>query len=348
MEFILFFNIGILILIILLFNIKQIKSSFTNSKNDKLGTKYIESDSKETTFSKERKEKQIPREEDKARKLFDMGCKLSHEGKYEEAIEFFDKSILAKPNYAYAWYNKGDAFFYLSMYKEAMKCYKEVKDIDYDLYCAFGRRNEKIILKKKLENFNFNEERELFIKKENTVSKEDIVRKLFDISCILLNKGRYKEATEVYDRAVLIDPNHAAMLYYEKEKSIDPNSYFALNGKRVEDIDKMDGYEFEKFVGGLFKKRGYSVEHTSLSGDQGADLIISKLEERSVVQTKRHKGKVSNKAIQEVVASRMLYRCNSCIVVTNSYFTKSAIELGNVNNVKLIDRDELEFMIKYT
>ncbi len=114
---------------------------------------------------------------------------------------------------------------------------------------------------------------------------------------------------------------------------------------KINDIDVMNGYDFESFIGSLYEKMGYSVELTPKSGDQGADLIITKLGERTAVQTKNYKGKVSNKAIQEVVASKKYYGCTTCFVVTNSYFTESALELGEVNNVKLIDRDELNALI---
>ncbi len=118
------------------------------------------------------------------------------------------------------------------------------------------------------------------------------------------------------------------------------NKKFTIN-----DIDAMNGYDFESFIGSLYEKMGYSVEQTPKSGDQGADLIITKLGEKTAVQTKNYKGKVTNKAIQEVVASKEFYGCTTCSVVTNSYFTESALELGEVNNVKLIDRDGLNALI---
>jgi hypothetical protein len=110
-------------------------------------------------------------------------------------------------------------------------------------------------------------------------------------------------------------------------------------------IDGMNGYEFEDFVGNLYENMGYEVEKTSLSNDQGADLLVFKHGERTAVQVKNYASNVSNQAIQEVVASMKHYNCSSCHVVTNSYFTKSAVDLANSNGVKLIDRDELKLLI---
>ncbi|OPY25534.1 MAG: Restriction endonuclease [Methanomethylovorans sp. PtaU1.Bin073] len=117
------------------------------------------------------------------------------------------------------------------------------------------------------------------------------------------------------------------------------------NKLSVHEVDAMDGYEFEVFVGQLYQKMGYSVEQTPLSNDQGADLIISKYGEKTAVQVKNYTSNVGNGAIQEVVAAKNYYGCSSCIVVANSYFTKSAIELADANGVKLVDRDELNYLI---
>jgi HJR/Mrr/RecB family endonuclease len=114
---------------------------------------------------------------------------------------------------------------------------------------------------------------------------------------------------------------------------------------KMSDIDVMSGYEFESFLKQLFEKMGYQVKHTSLSGDQGADLIISKLGEDSVVQAKRYDQKISNKAIQEVVASIKCYKAHKGIVVSNNEFTNSARELASINGIELIDREGLNQLI---
>ncbi|KPK99322.1 MAG: hypothetical protein AMJ91_08200 [candidate division Zixibacteria bacterium SM23_73_3] len=107
----------------------------------------------------------------------------------------------------------------------------------------------------------------------------------------------------------------------------------------------MTGYEFEHFLKTLFGKMGYRVEHTKLSGDQGADLIISKLGEKIVVQAKRQSAKINNKAIQQAVAAVKHYGADRGMVVTNSQFTRSAVELANSNNIELLNRSELQKLI---
>jgi len=106
-------------------------------------------------------------------------------------------------------------------------------------------------------------------------------------------------------------------------------------------VDSMEGIEFENFLVGLFSKRNYKAEITQASNDQGADLIIEKLGVRTAVQAKCYSSTVGNSSVQEVTGAKQIYNCTKAMVVTNNYFTKSAIELAIANNVELIDRDSL-------
>lgn len=116
-----------------------------------------------------------------------------------------------------------------------------------------------------------------------------------------------------------------------------------VNQKRIqiEDIDRMEGHEFEHFLQKLFSAMGYKVEVTKASGDQGADLLAEKFGSKIAIQAKRYTGPVGNKAVQEVIGAMQYYKCDKGIVVTNSTFTKSASELAWSSNVELIDRHEL-------
>lgn len=110
-------------------------------------------------------------------------------------------------------------------------------------------------------------------------------------------------------------------------------------------LDSLTGYEFEDFLKTLFEKMGFITETTKLSGDQGADLIINNFGTKTAVQAKRYTGKVTNKAVQEVVASIAHYGADNGMVVTTGEFTASAIELANSNNIELINGQKLEELI---
>lgn len=104
----------------------------------------------------------------------------------------------------------------------------------------------------------------------------------------------------------------------------------------------MGGFEFEEFIAKLFDAKGYSARVTNSSGDQGADVVAEKDFEKLTIQAKRYKGKVSNSAVQEVVASMRHYEADRGLVITNSKFTSSAKELASSNGIELWNGRKLE------
>lgn len=129
-----------------------------------------------------------------------------------------------------------------------------------------------------------------------------------------------------------------------KMKKIE-DSLFGFEGEQIrtlEYIDKLNGFEFEDYLEELFKTFGYDVEELPYSNDYGADLIISKGVKRIVIQAKNYTGNVGNTAVQESISAKAYYNCDIAMVITNSYYTKNAIEMAKSTGVILVDRDELE------
>lgn len=113
------------------------------------------------------------------------------------------------------------------------------------------------------------------------------------------------------------------------------------------DFDKMDGWEFEEFVAELFMRNGFShVEVTKGSGDQGVDILADRDGVSYGIQCKHYTSKISNKAVQEAYAGAKFYGCDVPVVLTNSYFFPSALELGDEIGVELWDREELKHLIR--
>jgi HJR/Mrr/RecB family endonuclease len=113
-------------------------------------------------------------------------------------------------------------------------------------------------------------------------------------------------------------------------------------GSGVASIQEMGGLEFEQFLAGRFREKGFQVTLTKPSGDFGADLVVETPSgTRAAVQAKRFKNKVNLKAVQEVVASVSHYAADFGIVIAASGFFPSAIELAKTNQVELWDEDKL-------
>ena len=99
---------------------------------------------------------------------------------------------------------------------------------------------------------------------------------------------------------------------------------------------KMTGREFEEHCAGYLRRRGFKkIEMTKASGDQGVDILARRKGKTYAIQCKYYKKPVGNKAVQEAYAGMQYYDCDKGMVMTNSTFTKGAIELAGRTGVAL-------------
>jgi len=191
-------------------------------------------------------------------------------------------------------------------------------------------------------------EKEIFkLKDKNIMSYAKVLIKLFpDID--FENEEDYKHILEYFyeyldrndieydadglEEAIISEYNSLKATHFENKLSRNPDKTLT-----IAEIEHLDGFEFEKLIGDLYKKAGYKVTVTKKSGDQGADLIVEKDGVSTAIQTKKYAGSVGNKAVQEVVAAMKYYDCDKASVITTGEFTKSAFELASRNGVQLID-----------
>lgn len=113
------------------------------------------------------------------------------------------------------------------------------------------------------------------------------------------------------------------------------------------DFDSMDGHEFEHFCAQILAKSGFEkVSVTQGSSDQGIDIIAYRDDVKYGFQCKCYSSPIGNHAVQEVFAGKTFYQCHVGVVLTNNYFTRSAIELAKRNGVVLWNRDKLVKMLQ--
>ena len=122
-----------------------------------------------------------------------------------------------------------------------------------------------------------------------------------------------------------------------------------VNGQRfnLDDVDCMDGSEFEYYVAELLRNNGYAkVSVTKLSGDFGVDIIAFKDNKKWAFQCKNYNSKLGVSPIQEIYSGAAKYHAQIAVVVTNSFFTEHAKELAQDLKVLLWDRVKLAKLIK--
>ncbi len=115
--------------------------------------------------------------------------------------------------------------------------------------------------------------------------------------------------------------------------------------RKSQEIDLMEGHEFEYYCAELLKGRGFQeVEVTVGSGDYGIDILAEKEGVTYAIQCKRYTSPVGVKAVQEAYAGRDYYDRMVGAVLTNQYFTAPAVKAAKKLKILLWDRGYLERM----
>lgn len=280
--------------------------------------------------------------------IFFVVKKIKKDRKNKEAQETEDRRsvILNSENYIYI---KN----FIEKYSETSRMSENVNQLRELLFhkgLELNNSELEWILKKELEEKNYR----YFKNKMHSCSPKKIEEYIHIFIDAFGNNSDYifllerllKEDYIQFDKNSLNEKISEAIKKIELERFEKKISNSEFNNKfSIDKLDSITGYEFEYFLRDLFQKMGYEVKNTTLSNDQGADLIVNKLGDKISVQAKRYSGSVGNKAIQEVVASIKHYKADRGVVVTTNYFTQQAINLAKSNNIELINREGLKDLI---
>ena len=117
-----------------------------------------------------------------------------------------------------------------------------------------------------------------------------------------------------------------------------------ITNLRLSDVDAMDGLDFEKYVANLLKQQGYSNVSLTEQYDYGVDIIATRDGIRWGIQVKRYSGLVKAEAVRQVVTGLRVYGYDRAMVITNSFFSRVAVQLADSNNCVLVDRKNLSEM----
>lgn len=106
-------------------------------------------------------------------------------------------------------------------------------------------------------------------------------------------------------------------------------------------IDSMNWQEFEYYVANWLAKQGYTDVRLTEYYDLGVDIVAKKDGVTWGVQVKHYKNLVGIEAVRQVVVALKKYKCDRAMIVTNSVFSRPAIELAMSQDCVLIDRSAL-------
>ena len=117
-----------------------------------------------------------------------------------------------------------------------------------------------------------------------------------------------------------------------------------ITNLRFSGVDTMDGIAFEKYVANLLEQQGYSNISLTEQYDYGVDIIATRDGICWGIQVKRYSGLVKAEAVRQVVTGLRVYGCDRAMVITNSVFSRVAVQLADSNDCVLVDRSGLASM----
>jgi restriction system protein len=99
--------------------------------------------------------------------------------------------------------------------------------------------------------------------------------------------------------------------------------------------------KYEKFCSALLENNGWRTTTTIRTGDYGADIVATKMDQKIVVQCKQWSKSVGIKAVQEAHAALSYYKANKALVVSTSGYTAAAKNLSRSTGVMLLSHEDL-------
>lgn len=148
----------------------------------------------------------------------------------------------------------------------------------------------------------------------------------------------FSVAFQLTDRLIVIfHPKCKKAELFEKQLEL-YNSQFEDKWK------KLKGVRLEKLAGELFKKMGYRVELTPVTGDAGIDLILYKSGEKIVVQCKGHKKPVGPKDARELFGALHSTDANKAILISTNGFTQGVLRFIRQKPIELLSSKEIAKM----
>lgn len=116
--------------------------------------------------------------------------------------------------------------------------------------------------------------------------------------------------------------------------------FHEMNRKYFENVDNMDGQQFEVFCANLLQRIGFkNVRVSGKSGDQGVDILADKDGIKYAIQCKCYSSDLGNTPVQEVYAGKTFYNCQIGAVMTNRFFTTGGQQLAENTGILLWDRN---------
>lgn len=218
-------------------------------------------------------------------------------------------------------------------------------------YDALRRKRDHLIIEDDYGDYNFDDwERELenFYNNKIQFQLQQYVKDLLRNEKSLPEKAKIEEFVRIDSGYENSEPYHKMPLWIDRIINMKIDNYEMQNPHYLEYNESMSGEDYENFIKDLILNCGIKAQKTKSTGDQGVDIIVEIDKTKIAIQCKYYtSSKVGNDAVQQIYSAKDFFDCDICLVVTNTFFTKSAKQLATKLNVVLLHHDDLiPFLMK--
>jgi restriction system protein len=126
-----------------------------------------------------------------------------------------------------------------------------------------------------------------------------------------------------------------------------PAANAALPLMTVEDLYDLSPKAFEHYVAALFRSKGYRVNVSGRSGDEGVDLeIIQPGGKRAIAQCKRYRSTIGPEVVRELYGTMIHERVHHAFLVTTAPISDGARQWARHKPMTLIDGQTLVRLVR--
>lgn len=122
-----------------------------------------------------------------------------------------------------------------------------------------------------------------------------------------------------------------------------------MSRNEYQNIDNLDGHQFEDLIEELVKRMGFLTEERKLSADGGIDIIANcdkpLFEGKYIIQCKKHSKPIGEPILRDLYGVITAERANKGILITNSTFSLPAQNFAKDKPIELIDLEKLKKLL---
>jgi tetratricopeptide (TPR) repeat protein len=132
----------------------------------------------------------------------ELGIVYIEHGRYDDAVTAYNKAIQIYPDFAIAWYNRGNALKQLGRWDDALASYDRANKINSTFYESWYNRGTLLLTLERYEEALSSFEQAFKI-------NHQLSEAYSNHGFVLFKLGRYEEAIASYDKALTINPRIA-------------------------------------------------------------------------------------------------------------------------------------------